>query len=84
MNNEVKHAFMAAFAFAIWCLLEFATGIHNNHMNLAQYTEMLGGFIPWVFIVLAIYKRKHQLQNGQLTWGQAIRCGMPVALIASL
>jgi uncharacterized membrane protein YhdT len=84
MNNEIKYAITAAVFFAAWCLLEFATGIHNKHMGLAQYTEMIAGFIPWIFIVVAIYKRKNNLQQGQLTWAQAIRCGLPVALLSSI
>ena len=84
MNNELKFGFYAGLAFAAWCMIEFLTGLHNDHFDVAQYTEIAGGLIPWVFIYAGIRYRKYMLQNGQLTFGEGVRTGMIISLISAL
>jgi hypothetical protein len=84
MNNELKFGLYAGLAFAIWCMLEFLTGLHNDHFDIAQYTEIAGGLIPWIFIYAGIRYRKQMLQNGQLTFGQGVRAGMIISLVSSV
>lgn len=84
MNNELKFGLISGLAFCLCVLIEFFTGIHNNKMEVAQYTEMIAGFIPWIFIFIGIRYRKLMVQNGQLTFGEGVRAGMIISLISSI
>src|SRR5436189_5650371 len=83
MNNEIKYGLYSGLAFSIWVMMEFTTGLHNNHMDVAQYSEMCAMFIPWIFIFTGIRNRKNSLQNGRLSFGEGVRAGLLISLVSS-
>jgi hypothetical protein len=84
MNSELKFGIISGITFCLCVLLEFFSGIHNSKMEVAQYTEMIAGFIPWIFIFIGIRYRKTMIQNGKLTFGEGVRAGMIISLISSI
>ncbi len=84
MNNELKFGLYGGLAFAAWCMIEKWSGIHNNKMEIAQYSELVSGLIPLIFIYAGIKTRKREIQQNQLTFGQGVRSGMMISLLSSM
>lgn len=65
---------------ALWTMLEYALGWHNQHLEVGAKT----GFIALAFPVAAIIwalSATRRVQGGQLTLKQAVICGLGMSAI---
>lgn len=66
----------------IWTLLEHVLGYNTTKHDVGQYTRMIGGFVFYVFVFIAVYKTR--AQQGSLSFGQGIKAGSVTSLIYSI
>ena len=83
MNNEINYGLYSGLAFSIYVLIEHVLGFNSSKIEIGQYTQMLAGAIPFIFIFLGIRNRKLNQQN-VLSLTQGVRSGMVISLVSSV
>ncbi|MEO7531122.1 MAG: DUF4199 domain-containing protein [Sediminibacterium sp.] len=82
-NTAVKYGVYALVITIIWTMIEHFLGYNSTNHETGQYARMLGAFVYWLSVILAIFSTKKQ-QGGLLTFGQGMKAGRTVAFIYSL
>lgn len=76
----VKYGVYALVITVIWTIIEHVLGYNTTNHETGQYARMLGSFVYWVLVVVAIYQTKKQ-QGGVLSFGEGFKAGAVTSLI---
>ena len=82
-NPAVKYGVIALVFTIIWTLMEHVVGFNTTNHEAGQYARMVGAFVFYVLIFVAIHARRKQ-QGGLLSFGQGFATGATVSIIYSL
>jgi hypothetical protein len=82
-NAAVKYGVYALLISIIWTIIEHVLGYNTTNHDTGQYARMLGAFVFYILIVVAIFAARKQ-QNGSLTFGEGFKTGAVVSLIYGL
>lgn len=82
-NPAVKYGVYALIITVIWTLIEHFLGYNTTNHETGQYARMVGSFIYWIMVIVAIVALRKQ-QGGIMTFGQGFKAGLTTSLIYSL
>ncbi|MES2330230.1 MAG: DUF4199 domain-containing protein [Bacteroidota bacterium] len=82
-NTAVKYGVYAFIITIIWTIIEHFLGYNTTNHETGQYARMVGAFVYWVMIIIAIFLTRKE-QAGLLSFGQGMKVTAIVALIYSL
>lgn len=80
---EIRYAVLISLLMLLWLAIEFMLGLHDNYIQYHPYVTMFALVIPIAGSYLAI-KSKREEQNGHITFKQALRTGIVIALFSAL
>ena len=82
-NTAVKLGVCALVITIVWTIIEHFLGYNTTNHETGQYARMLGAFVFWVMVIIAIVSTKKQ-QGGYISFGQGMKAGRIVSFIYSL
>jgi hypothetical protein len=82
-NPGVKYGVLALVITIVWTFIEHFLGYNTTNHETGQYARMVGAFVFYILIFVAIYQARKQ-QNGFLSFGQGFKVGATVSIIYSL
>ena len=82
-NIGAKYGWAALIITFVWTLIEHFAGLNTTNHEAGQYARMVGSFVYWILIFVAIYQRRKQ-QGGVLSFGQGFSTGVIVSAIYSI
>jgi hypothetical protein len=78
-NPAVKYGVYALLFTLVWTIIEHFLGYNTTNHQTGQYARMLGAFVYYALVFVAIFQTRKQ--QGSLTFGQGLKAGMTVAVI---
>ncbi|MES2374552.1 MAG: DUF4199 domain-containing protein [Bacteroidota bacterium] len=82
-NTAVKYGVYAFIITIIWTSIEHVLGYNTTNHETGQYARMVGAFVYWLMIIIAIYATRKE-QGGLLSFGQGMKVTATIAFIYSL
>jgi hypothetical protein len=82
-NTAVKYGIYALIITIIWTIIEHFLGYNTTNHETGQYARMVGAFVYWLMIIIAIYSTRKE-QGGLLSFGQGMKVTRTIAFIYSL
>lgn len=82
-NPAVKYAVIALLISIVWTLIEHVLGWNTTHHEIGQYARLLGAFVFYILIFVALYETRKQ-QGGALGFGEGFKTGAWLSIIYSL
>ncbi|MEK7584724.1 MAG: DUF4199 domain-containing protein [Patescibacteria group bacterium] len=80
---EVKYGLFIGIGLVVWILLEFALGFHTTRLELGQYTGYAAVIIPIVLLYQGIKEKRDTELAGSMKFGQGVRAGFLMSLVAA-
>ena len=81
-NPAVKYAVIAWVISIVWTLIQHVLGYNTTKHEIGQYTRMLGAFVFYFLLFIAIYQARKQ-QGGSLSFGEGFKTGAVMTVIYS-
>ena len=81
-NTAAKYGVYALLITIIWTIIEHLLGYNTTNHETGQYARMVGAFVYWLMIIIAIFSTRKQ-QGGLLSFGQGLKVAAIVAAIYS-
>ncbi|MBV9989559.1 MAG: DUF4199 domain-containing protein [Chitinophagaceae bacterium] len=79
-NPGIRYGIIAFIITVIWTIAEHFLGWNTTNHETGQYARLMGSFIFYFLVIVAIYQRRKQ-QGGRMSFGEGFSTGATVSVI---
>lgn len=81
---ELRYAFFISAGTFIWLMMEYLLGFHDEYVRVYGMVSKVALIIPIAFTFVALRKKREEYYDGVITFGQAFKSGLIIALLCAV